>query len=447
VVQGVRSLKGKVNLASEFQMDSSGFACQGKGSISLEEARFDGAFTGVGGLGQFDAAGQGVVEFWQKPGEHLSFEGHAELKTPSLSAGDAVRNALGVDAGSLKVDGPVALAVAFAGRAPEGVAIHGRLDMSGGQVVAEGLSPAIARIAGDLGCRVEFARSPEGELTYSGKVRSAKASVKTGRIAGAAGFEGDAGVVLTFEGSAGKIESYRGTVKVLEGSADATYPAAGLEYIRGGVSGSMDIAGAAGGTTTYSGVVRLADARAVVAARGKGVESFETGADGTLEFDGEYPGKARLRGAIDLQDGALRVAGSLGGAGSGWGEGRTRGKIIFSGEYPGRIRCEGTVDVSRGAVRVQDGPRGLKRLEVSAEGRVGFQGELPGKVQFQSSWTLPGGAVEIAGGPGGLKSAAGSIAGSVDFRGNLSDALEYRPGEFEYNGHLDLKNASVDLAE
>ncbi len=482
-VPGVHSVEGGINLASEFQVDSAGLSLQGKGSVAIERAKCDGS---AAGLGEFEASGRALVDFWQKAGERLSFEGRADLDVPRIAAGDAIREALARVApatgkesgGAFRVDGPLDVSLAFAGRASAGVEVRGKLAMAGGRVSVQDATPEIASLAGDLGCELDFTRSTRGEISYTGRVQTTRSSVRTGLIAQAADFAGDVSAMFTFSGatggsgdeagkqdgsgergapgasggegdvgeaaggvSMGMAPAYSGEVTILSGTVRATRPAFGLKSAKGGVSGSVSISGVgAAGPAKYSGTLRFAGAHLAMARPEAGLRSFETGAGGTVEFEGQYPGKARFQGSIDLSDGAVAAEVSGGGVKSASGEARTRGKVLVSGEYPGRIEYRGTVDASRGRLAVREVPGGLARWETAAEGHADFEGEYPGKARIRASCSFPEGEAEIADGPGGVASASGRVSGTVEASGSL-------PGDIEYSGHADFSGASVDLVD
>ncbi|MEW6106808.1 MAG: hypothetical protein AB1563_10675, partial [Bacillota bacterium] len=465
----VRTIQGTINLASEFQADSAGFSCQGKASVSVERAECDGS---AAGLGEFEAGAQAVVDFWQKAGEDLCFEGRADLDIPHLSMGDAVRKALaatvpgaaeaaeakgGTPDGALEVDGPLDVSLAFAGRASKGVDVWGKIAMAGGRVLAENIVPGIPSVAGDIGWELEFSRDAKGALACTGKVRTAKSSVRAGLTAGAGDFAGDVRAVFTFSaatgattpgGEAGRpdevavamVPAYSGEVEILSGTARASRPTLGLTLAKGAVTGRVSISGVGAGPAKYSGTLRISEASIAMARPQAGLKSFETGANGTVEFEGEYPGKAKFQGSVDLEDGIVAAEVSGAGAKSASGEARTRGKVLFAGEYPGRIEYRGTMDASRGRVAVREGPGGLARWETGAEAHVDFEGEYPGKTWFRASCSFPDGEVEIANGPGGIASASGRASGQVNASGSL-------PGDVEYGGHIVLADASVHLVD
>lgn len=465
----VRTIQGIINLASEFQADSAGFSCQGKASVSVERAECDGS---AAGLGEFEAGAQAVVDFWQKAGEDLCFEGRADLDIPHLSMGDAVRKALaatvpgaaeaadaegGTPDGALEVDGPLDVSLAFAGRASKGVDVWGKIAMAGGRVLAENIVPEIPSVAGDIGWELEFSRDAKGALACTGKVRTAKSSVRAGLTAGAGDFAGDVSAVFTFSaatgattpgGEAGRpdevavamVPAYSGEVEILSGTARASRPTLGLISAKGAVTGRVSISGVGAGPAKYSGTLRISEASIAMARPQAGLKSFETGASGTVEFEGEYPGKAKFQGSVDLEDGSVAAEVSGAGAKSASGEARTRGKVLFAGEYPGRIEYRGTMDASRGRVAVREGPGGLARWETGAEAHVDFEGEYPGKTWFRASSSFPDGEVEIANGPGGIASASGRASGQVNASGSL-------PGDMEYGGYIVLADASVHLVD
>ncbi|MDK2931608.1 MAG: translocation and assembly module TamB [Bacillota bacterium] len=465
----VRTVQGTINLASEFQADSAGFSCQGKASVSVERAGCDGS---AAGLGEFEAGAQAVVDFWQKAGEDLCFEGRADLDIPHLSMGDAVRKALaatvpraaeaaeaegGTPDGALEVDGPLEVSLAFAGRASKGVDVWGKIAMAGGRVLAENIVPGIPSVAGDIGWELEFSRDAKGALACTGKVRTAKSSVRAGLTAGAGDFAGDVSAVFTFsaatgattpDGEAGRpdevavamVPAYSGEVEILSGTARASRPTLGLTSAKGAVTGRVSISGVGAGPAKYSGTLRISEASIAMARPQAGLKSFETGASGTVEFEGEYPGKAKFQGSVALEDGCVAAEVSGAGAKSASGEARTRGKVLFAGEYPGRIEYRGTMDASRGRVAVREGPGGLARWETGAEAHVDFEGEYPGKTWFRASCSFPDAEVEIANGPGGIASASGRASGQVNASGSL-------PGDVKYGGHIVLADASVHLVD
>ncbi|MDI6638008.1 MAG: translocation/assembly module TamB domain-containing protein [Bacillota bacterium] len=465
----VRTIQGTINLASEFQADSAGFSCQGKASVSVERAECDGS---AAGLGEFEAGAQAVVDFWQKAGEDLCFEGRADLDIPHLSMGDAVRKALaatvpgaaeaaeaegGTPDGALEVDGPLEVSLAFAGRASKGVDVWGKIAMAGGRVLAENIVPGIPSVAGDIGWELEFSRDAKGALACTGKVRTAKSSVRAGLTAGAGDFAGDVSAVFTFsaatgattpDGEAGRpdevavamVPAYSGEVEILSGTARASRPTLGLTSAKGAVTGRVSISGVGAGPAKYSGTLRISEASIAMARPQAGLKSFETGASGTVEFEGEYPGKAKFQGSVALEDGCVAAEVSGAGVKSASGEARTRGKVLFAGEYPGRIEYRGTMDASRGRVAVREGPGGLARWETGAEAHVDFEGEYPGKTWFRASCSFPDGEVEIANGPGGIASASGRASGQVNASGSL-------PGDVKYGGHIVLADASVRLVD
>ena len=465
-VPWVRSIQGIINLASEFQADSAGFSCQGKASVSVERAECDGS---AASLGEFEAGAQAVVDFWQKAGEDLCFEGRADLDIPHLSMGDAVRKALaatvrgaagaegGTPDGALEVDGPLNVSLAFAGRASRGVDVRGKISMTGGQMLAQNIAPEIASVAGDIGWELEFSRDAKGALACTGKVRTAKSSVRAGLTAEAGDFAGDVSAVFAFsaatgattpDGEAGRPDAvavtmapaYSGEVEILSGTARVSRPALGLTSAKGAVTGRVSISGVGAGPAKYSGTLRVSDASIAMARPQAGLKSFETGASGTVEFEGEYPGKAKFQGSVDLEDGSVAAEVSGAGVKSASGEARTRGKVLFAGEYPGRIEYRGTMDASRGRVAVREGPGGLARWETGAEAHVDFEGEYPGETWFRASCSFPDGEVEIANGPGGIASASGRASGQVNASGSL-------PGDVEYGGHIVLADASVRLVD
>ncbi|MGE5593738.1 MAG: translocation/assembly module TamB domain-containing protein [Betaproteobacteria bacterium] len=487
-VPGVTNAEGLVNLASEFQADSQGFSCQGKGSISVQRAECDGTTVG---LGRFDVSARAGVDFWQKAGEELCFEGSADLDASRVSMGDAVRAALAkilrdaaggrgsfdpgahvdghaqdggggaaADDAVLDVEGPLAVSLAFAGKASSGVEVRGKVAMSGGHVVARNVVHELQGLSGDVGWEIEFTRDAKGVLQYTGRVQSTRASVKTGPIAGVGDFAGDISAALTFSGAMppagmpaavaddsrrqggvalGMVPAYNAEVTIISGTARTAYPSFGLTSAKGAVSGRVTLNGAGSGSAEYSGTLKFTGASIALARPQAGLKSFETGASGTIEFGGVYPGKAKFQGSVDLEDGSVVADTSGAGVKSASGEARTRGTVLFSGEYPGRIEYRGTLDASRGRVAVREGPGGLARLDVAAQAHVDFEGEYPGGMRFQASCSFPEGEAEIVKGPGGIESASGRAIGNVSVSGSL-------PGNVDYGGHIVFRGASVRLA-
>ncbi|MGE5588683.1 MAG: translocation/assembly module TamB domain-containing protein [Clostridia bacterium] len=465
-VPWVRSLQGAVNLASEFQVDPAGFSCQGKVSVSVGRAECDGSAAGLGG---FETRAQAVMDFWQKPGEDLCFEGRADLDVPDISVGDAVRRALAgavrgeaeagrsYGEGTLEVDGPLDVSLSFAGRARKGVDVRGKIAMAAGRVLADDLVPEVPSVSGDIGWELEFSRDARGVLACTGKVHTARASVRTGLIAGAGDFAGDVGASFTFSAASGAAASggepgmlarlteamapaYEGEIEILSGTVRVSHPVLGLTSAKGSVTGQVSLSGEGGGPAEYSGRLSVADASIAMARPREGVKSLETGASGTIEFEGAYPGTARFQGSMDLKDGGVAAEFSGPGAGSISGEAHTRGTVLFSGEYPGRIEYRGTMDASRGRLAVRDVPGGLARWESAADAHVDFEGEYPGKAHFSASCSFPGGEMEISNGPAGIASASGRASGRASVSGSL-------PGGVDYEGRIALADAAVHLVD
>ncbi|MDI7247454.1 MAG: translocation/assembly module TamB domain-containing protein [Bacillota bacterium] len=487
---GVESIQGVINLASEFQVDQAGFSCQGKGSASVGSAQCDGSAVG---LGRFEADGRAVVDFWQRAGDDLCIEGRADLSTPGLSMSDAVRAALAsavggaADSGTVKVEGPLHVSLAFAGRASKGVDVRGKVAMAGGQVLLQDIAPEIARLEGDVGWEVEFTRDAKGVFTYAGKVQTTRSSVETGLIADTGGFTGAVSATFTFSGATGSgptpaltpalvpaptatpgggaesdpgeaggaaggpgpgagsgghgdgaggrpagvsiamIPAFSGQVTILSGTVRMTRPAVGLTSARGAVTGSVSISGGgASAAAEYSGTLRFAGASLAMARPEAGLRSFETGASGSVEFDGRFPGKARFQGSVDLEDGNVSAEISGGGVKSASGEAHTRGKVLFAGEFPGRIEYRGTVDASRGRLAMREGPGGLDLWETQAEGHADFEGKYPGSVRYAGALKMGRGRLAVKNGPSGIASWETETGGRVDFEGVYPGAVQYR---------------------
>ncbi|MCR4401195.1 MAG: translocation/assembly module TamB domain-containing protein [Firmicutes bacterium] len=462
----LRSLRGVINLASEFQADPAGFSCQGKVSLSTAHAELDG---GAAGLGTIEALTQAEVDFWQKPGEALSFEGCADLDIPDVSMGDVVRRTLagafygsanagiGDGVGTLEVDGPVDASIAFAGQSGKGVEVRGKVTMAAGRMLVDDLVPEVPRVSGDVAWELEFTRDAMGALTCTGRARTERASVTTGRIAGVGDFEGDVRANMAFSAAWGETTStgesgsparlaatmaptYEGEISILSGTVRLSYPALGLTSAKGSVTGQVRLRGEHGGATEYSGRLSVADATVAMTRPREGVKSLESGASGTIEFEGAYPGRARFEGSVDLREGGVTAEFSGPGAGSVSGEARTRGTVRFSGEYPGRIEYRGTMDASRGRLAVRDVPGGLTRWESAAEAHVDFGGAHPGRADFSASCSFPRGEMEISNGPAGIARVSGRTYGRASVTGSL-------PGDLEYDGRIALEDAAFQLAD
>lgn len=507
-VPGVTNAEGLVNLASEFQADSQGFSCQGKGSISVQRAECDGTTVG---LGRFDVSARAGVDFWQKAGEELCFEGSADLDASRVSMGDAVRVALakilrdaaggrgsfdpgahvdghaqdgggganagaGADAGGgaaadadagadaddavLDVEGPLTVSLAFAGKASSGVEIRGKAAMTGGQVVARNAVRELQSLSGDVGWEIEFTRDAKGVLQYTGRLQSTRASVKTGPIAGVGDFTGDVSAALTFSGAA-----------PFGGATPATADGSGKQ-------GGVDV----GMIPAYNAEVTIISGTARTAYPSLGLTSAKGAVSGRVTLNGAGNGPAEYSGTLNFTGASIALARPQAGLKS--FETGASGTIEFGGVYPGKAKFQGSVDLDKGNVVADTSGAGVKSAsgEARTRGTIFFSGEYPGRIEYRGTLDASRGRVAVREGPGGLARLDAAAQGHVDFEGEYPGEMRFQascsfpegeaeivkgpggiesasgrafgnvsvsgslPGNVNYGGHVVFKGASVRLA-
>jgi autotransporter translocation and assembly factor TamB len=403
-------IAGSLNLALDFQLDDAGLACQGKSSVNIRNVQWlDNRF----GFGEVLAKGKAAVEFWKNSeDEFLSFEGSTALDTPHLSVGEALKSAAGLHDSVVKVEGPARMDLAFAGRSDRDVETYGTLKMDKGVVTAGNILPEVKEVSGDM-----------------------EAS-------------------LTFRSLGGTLTGYEGKVRLISGRADAAFPAQGIEFAQGNLTGAVSFSGEEALGVRYKGVLNVRDADVALDHRLQPVGSSHEGrpygeirlskgtVHGRVEFQGESPGTFKFDGMLNLTDGVTEVSGTTEIAELQISEMGARGDILFRGELPGKAEYGAKISLTGGAAGIRGGLPWLRQAGGQVSGKVDVVGDSEGGLMYSGDLSVVQVIIEASDAPGGIKDFSGEGSLDVSFRGGGDSALKY-----EGTGHIERGNlTAVEIA-
>ena len=396
-------IASSLNLALDFQLDETGLACQGKSSANIRHVQWiDSRFR----FGEVSAKGKAAVEFWKNPeDESLSFEGSTALDTPCLSAGEALKKAVGLGDCILQVEGPACMDLAFAGKSGDDIETYGTLKMDRGVMAADNILPEVEEVSGDI------------EASF------------------------------TFRSRGGTLTGYEGQVRLISGRADAAFPAQGIEFAQGNLTGAVSFSGEEAPGVRYKGFINVREANVALDHRLQPVESSLEGdpygkirlskgtVDGRVDFQGRSPGTFKFDGVLNLTDGVTDVSGTTEIAKLQISEGEACGSVLFRGELPGKTEYGAKISLAGGTVEIRDGLPWLRQARGQVLGDMDVVGDSEGRLIYSGDLSVTQVMIEASDAPGGIKEFSGEGLLDVSFRGGGDDVLEY-----EGSGHIEQGN-------